>query len=67
MGKGFIDGILSDMELNSIVDKSRNADGTVNVDQALGVAWALGYTSFDDQALIIRMAEIENEKLSNNR
>ena len=67
MEKGFIDGILSDMELNSIVDKSRNVDGTVNVDQALGVAWALGYTSFDDQALIIRMAEIENEKLSNNR
>ena len=67
MEKGFIDRILNDMELNSIVDMCRNYDGTVNVERALGVALARGYSSFKNQALIIRMAEIENDKVSRNR
>ena len=62
--QGFIDGILSDMVRNSIVDMCRNSDGTVDVNRALSVARAKGYTSFYDRARIIRQAEIENEKVS---
>ena len=62
--QGFIDGILSDMVRNSIVDMCRNSDGTVDVNRAISVARAKGYTSFSDQVQIIRRAEIENEKVS---
>ena len=62
--QGFIDGILSDMVRNSIVDMCRNSDGTVDVNKALSVGRAKGYTSFSDRARIIRRAEIENEKIN---
>ena len=60
--QGFVEGILSDMVRNSIVELCRDSDGTINVNRALSVARAKGYTSFSDCAHIIRRAEIENEK-----
>ena len=62
--QGFIDGILSDMVRNSIVDMCRNSDGTVDVNRALSMARAKGYTSFSYRARIIRRAENENEKIN---
>lgn len=61
--KGFIEGILSDIARNSIVDKCKDANGQVDVNKALSIARAKGYNSFTDRARIIRRAEIANKKV----
>ena len=55
-------GILHDAVRNSIVDKSKDKNGKVDVNRALSVARAKGYNTFEDRVRIINRANIQNKK-----
>ena len=60
--QGFIEGILSDAARNSIVDRCRDENGKINTNQAIAIAHARGYTSFEDRVRIINYANVMNQK-----
>ena len=64
--QGFIEGILSDAARNSIVDRCKDENGKIDVNRALSVTRAMGYTSSYDRHQVINYANRRNNEHSNN-
>lgn len=56
--------IVDNAVINNIVNQSRNADGTVNINQAISIARAKGYSTLEDQVKIINLANIINKDIN---
>ena len=63
--QGFLEGILNDAARNSIVDRCRDENGKINVNQALSVTHSMGYTSAYDREQVIIYANMMNQNENN--